>query len=330
MKILSPMPAGSGAIVIHRQLEARLRGYKVIGYNPMWEYAPFLLGRFSNRRADLIHTVADHAYFLAQHDVPLVVTFQNYVLDSFMRPYSSLAQRIHYRTDLRLFTQLALKRAAVVTAVSQFTADLMKQDMPFSGQVRVIPNAIDSDVFHPTNGNRPAQTRVLFSGNMTIRKGAPTLPTISRHLGSGIKLICATGLRSGAAAFVDDSFKCIGPVPYQEMPNLYNSVDILLMPTVREGLSLAVLEAMACGLPIVTTDCSSMPELVHHEKGGFLCSLGDAEDYAQKINLLAEAPQLRRTMGEYNRARIESCYRLETMLQSYRDLFEEVLSRRSQ
>jgi glycosyltransferase involved in cell wall biosynthesis len=320
------MPTGSGAIVVHRQLEAHLPGYKVIGYNPMWEYAPFFLGRFSRGSVDLIHTVADYAYFLARRDIPLVISFQNYVLDSFMRPYSSFAQRLHYRTDLRVFTRMALERPAAIIAVSQFTADLIRQDMSFSGAVRVIPNTIDADMFSPANSARHTQVRVLFSGNMTIRKGAPLLPAIARRLGSGVKIICATGLRSSSAAFVGDNIECIGPVPYREMPGLYNSVDILLMPTVREGLSLAVLEAMACGLPVITTDCSSMPELIHHDKGGYLCKLGDAEDYARRINMLAAAPELRRTMGEYNRARIEAHYRLETMLQSYRNLFEEVLS----
>ncbi len=326
MQIVSPMPTGSGAIVVHRQLAAHLNNYKVVAYNPMWEYVPFLLGRFARRRAVLIHTTPDHAYFFARRNAPLIITFHNYVLDSFMRPYSSLIQRIHYRTDLRLFTRLALRRATVVTAVSQFTADLMKRDMQFAGAVRVIPDGIDVNMFQPASEARDRPVRALFSGNMTLRKGAFMLPAIARHLRPGVKIICATGLRFTDHPLVNDNIEFIGRVAYRDMPSLYHSVDILLMPTVREGFGLAVAEAMACGLPIVATDRSTMPELVHHEKGGFLCSLGNAEDYAQRINLLTESPELRRTMGEYNRARIEAHYRLETMLQSYRNLFEEVLS----
>lgn len=326
MQVLSPMPTGSGAIVIHRQLEAHLQGYEVVSYDPRWEYVPFLLGGFSRRRAAIVHTVADHAYFLAQRGVPLIISFQNYVLDSFMRPYSSFIQRIHYRTDLRLFTRLALGRATAVSAVSQFTADIVRHDLSYDGPVRIIPNAIDESRFYPEGKTWAGPVRVLFSGNMTIRKGAPMLPSIARNLVADIKIVCATGLRPGGASFSDDRIEFIGPVPYQDMPKLYNSVDMLLMPTVREGLSLAVLEAMACGLPVVATNCSSMPELIHHDKGGYLCKLGDAEDYARRINMLAAAPELRRAMGEYNRARIDSYYRVDTLIRSYRDLFEEVLS----
>ena len=57
------------------------------------------------------------------------------------------------------------------------------------------------------------------------------------------------------------------------------------MPTVREGLSLAVLEAMACGLPVVASACSSLPEQIDNGMGGFLCPVGDVVAFAEKIKL---------------------------------------------
>ncbi|HOH18628.1 MAG TPA: glycosyltransferase family 4 protein, partial [Bacilli bacterium] len=102
----------------------------------------------------------------------------------------------------------------------------------------------------------------------------------------------------------------------------------LLFPTVREGFGLAAAEAMACGLPVVATDCSSLPELIDEGNGGFLCPLGDVDAFTYKINLLAENPQLRREMGEYNRAKVEKMFTLERMVNQYKELFEEVLSDR--
>ena len=77
-------------------------------------------------------------------------------------------------------------------------------------------------------------------------------------------------------------------------------------------------------LPVVATECSSLPELIDHGKGGFLCPLGDVDAFAQKINHLAESPQLRREMGEYNRARVERMFTLERMVGEYEDLFQEL------
>ena len=79
----------------------------------------------------------------------------------------------------------------------------------------------------------------------------------------------------------------IGRVPHGEMPERYQQMDILLMPTVREGFGMAVAEAMACGLPVVASDCSSIPELVDDKKGGFLCPVGDTGAFADRINMLA-------------------------------------------
>ena len=98
------------------------------------------------------------------------------------------------------------------------------------------------------------------------------------------------------------------------------------MPTVREGFSLAVLEAMACGLPVVANKCSSLPEQIDDGKGGFLCPVGDVKAFAEKINLLAESPDLRREMGEYNRTKVEKMFTLEKMASEYQKLFEEVLT----
>ena len=118
----------------------------------------------------------------------------------------------------------------------------------------------------------------------------------------------------------------IGAVPFKEMQALYRQMDILLMPSVREGFGLAVAEAMACGLPVVASNCSAIPELIDDGKGGFLCPVGDVAAFAEKINFLADSPQLRHEMGEYNRSKVEKMFTLERMVKEYRELFEKVLS----
>jgi len=326
MKIVSPMPSGSGAILVHRALEQAIDGYHVKPYNPWFTLFPPLLYGINCGSANLIHTTPDYAPFFARRGRPLVITFHNFVIDSFMQRYSSLLQRIHYQTDLRLFTGMAVARADMVTAVSQFTADLVTQYFRPSKPIHVIPNGIDTSRFYPTTSKGHAGTvRVLFSGNLSIRKGAPLLPHIAGMLSSNVKIIVAGRRRHLRGLEGIDNIELIGEVPYLKMPELYRNVDILLMPTVREGMSLAVLEAMASGLPIVATDCSSMPELIAHGKGGFLCELGNAEEFAKYINQLAEDSNLRQEMGEYNRSKVESGYQLNAMVDHYRELFSQLL-----
>lgn len=331
IKILSPMATGNGAYIVHKLLESVLTFYHVIPYNPYRTFFPpslLALGRFSH--ADLIHTTPDYACFHLRKNIPLIITFHNYVLDAFMRSYSSQLQNIHYQTDLKAFTKLSVKIANRITAVSQFTANLVTEEMQLPDKsICVIYNGIDHKLFLPArNGHKKASDKinVLFSGNLTQRKGAHWLSSIADRLDKNINITYTSGLRPAGFLVDHPQLECLGPVPYKDMPALYQTADVLLFPTVREGFGLAAAEAMACGLPVVATDCSSLPELIDEGKGGFLCPRGDVDAFASKILILAENPQLRREMGEYNRAKVEKMFTLERMVNQYKELFEEILS----
>jgi glycosyltransferase involved in cell wall biosynthesis len=325
------MPKGNGAYIAHRLLETQIQEYRVVAFNPKWSFIPFMLPVITSLAgADLIHTTPDHAAFFYRKSVPMVITFQNYVSDRAMRPYSTWYQKVHYATDLKLLTRMALIESHTVTAVSESTAQVVKQDLGLaqSFPIRVIYNGVNANHFIPDfrkNYDRTA-ARVLFSGNLTLRKGAHWLPGIANYLNKNITIFYTQGLRSRNVLPKSANLQSLGSVPFEEMPYQYQQMDILLMPTVREGFSLAVLEAMACGLPVVANHCSSLPEQIEDGKGGFLCPVGNVKAFAEKINLLAESPDLRREMGEYNRTKVEKMFTLEKIAKEYQELFEEVLT----
>lgn len=326
--ILSPMGMGSGAYVIHRLLERHISNYRVIPYHANWTFIPFLLPIVAKiRQPSLLHMVPDYSWFFYRSSVPLILTFQNYVLDSWMRSYSTWLQKIHYATDLKIWTKLAIRKAQTITAVSKFTADLVKKEMKLSGPIEIIYNGVDTNHFRPKLKKRNSQKeiRVLFSGNLTRRKGAHWLPEIAKHLNKKIKIYYTQGLRTRNTLLDMSNLESIGSIQFKDMPHHYRQMHLLLMPTVREGLSLSVMEAMACGIPIVASDCSSLPEQIDNGKGGFLCSVGDVKAFAEKINLLADSPQMRNEMGDYNRAKVEENFTINKMIDAYQNLFERNL-----
>ena len=328
MNIISPMATGNGAYIVHKILEKYIPQYIVKRYNPYLTLFPFILkpGVRITKNADLIHTSPDYAYFFNKKSIPLIITFHNYVLDVWMKQYSSFLQNIHYKTDLRLFTKLAVQHAHTITAVSRYTAEIIKKDMKVSKPIKVIYNGVDTDLFTPQNHKNNNKIKVFFSGNLTRRKGAQWLPDIASLLKKNITIYYTKGLQTKNSLISCNNLKTIGNIPYSKMPDIYRKMDILIMPSIREGFGLAVAEAMACGLPVVASDCSAIPELIDNNKGGFLCRIGDTNEFANKINILAESSLLRKDMGEYNRSKIEKSFTVKKMINEYNQLFNRVLS----
>jgi glycosyltransferase involved in cell wall biosynthesis len=324
--IASPMCWGNGAYVIHRELEQALPSYRVLPYHPEWTLVPVCLPLTARiHAASLVHTAPDYAIFFARRKIPLVVTFHNYVLDPFMQRYSSKLQRIHYATILRWLTRLAVRRADAVTAVSQFTASLVRSDLGYNDEISVIYDGVDTRRFFPKRrSSSHREIRVFFSGNLTLRKGAQWLLPIAKKLDPDIRIYYTTGLRTQHVLAADSRLVPIGNVPYSQMPDRYREMDLLIMPTVREGFGMAVAEAMACGLPVVASNCSSITELIEDGQGGFLCPVGDTDAFADRINLLAASIELRHAMGDFNREKVVRDFSLAKMVSAYERLFSAV------
>lgn len=323
-RIFSPVVSGSGVAVVHRQLAAGLSGYETATYSPYWEYFPLAMPLlFRRRAADIIHTSASYGCCFRRDNLPLVLTFHGFVLDRFMRELSSPLQRLHYATDLRWFTRRSLQEACSVTAVSGFVADLVANELDYRKPIEVIHNGVDCGRFHPVQ-RKPRELRVLFSGNLRTQKGADLLAAIATRLPPEVKLAYTRGLRGRGALPSLPQLEPLGTVAHGDMPICYQSADILLAPSMREGFGLGVAEAMASGLPVIATDGSSMPELVVEGQGGFLCPLGDAGAFAERIRRLVDDATLRRRMGEFNRERAERLFALPLMLSRYRELFDRV------
>lgn len=323
--IVSPIPRGSGAFVVHSTLARHLPDYQVVACSPKRSYFPpafYPLGR--KLPARVIHAVPESAIFHRRRGMPLVVTFHGYALDEALAPYSSWLQNVHGRTDLRWLYQWAVKQADVLTAVSHFTANLAKADLGIEKPLQVIHNGVDAQHFTPKPRAADHEIRVLFSGNLTRRKGAQWLLPIVERLDARIVIYYTSGLRETSALVAHPRLRPLGQVPHDKMLEVYQQMDMLLFPTVREGFGLAAVEAMACGLPVVATNSSALPEVVTHGQGGFLCPLGDVEAFADAIQTLADNPAWRQQMGAFNRATVEQRFTLKTMVAAYRALFDTV------
>ena len=117
---------------------------------------------------------------------------------------------------------------------------------------------------------------------------------------------------------------CHGALPPEGVVRRLQAADVFLLTSLSEGLSNAALEAMACGLPVVTTGVGGMPEAVSDGVEGFLVPPRDPRATADVLERLAARPALRREMGAAGRRRVVADFALDAQIDAYADLFRGV------
>jgi len=111
-----------------------------------------------------------------------------------------------------------------------------------------------------------------------------------------------------------------------KVPAILNSFDIFVLPSKTEGLSIAILEAMASSLPIVATDVGGNRSLVESEVTGFLVEKDNEDKLVEAIKKLVENASLRCRLGEQGRKMVEEKFTLEEMTNRYQDLYDGLAS----
>lgn len=215
----------------------------------------------------------------------------------------------------RWFINTAIAMSDRIIAVSHESAGQLRR-LNDSFPISVVPNMIDTSVFlaQPRQVNRSDESRpvrLLFVGAAAKLKGEKDLIralTLLKRNGVNFRASLLGYGTEHLAAFCDElgvgeSIEHLGPVAMSERYAFYERADILVLPTYAEALPIAVIEAMAAGLAIVTTNVGGIPEIIDDGKEGFLVNSGDVEALADRIETLVSDPDERIKMGDRARQR---------------------------
>ena len=115
----------------------------------------------------------------------------------------------------------------------------------------------------------------------------------------------------------------------RDVPELMRGMDCFVLPSLAEGISNTILEAMACGLPIIATQVGGNPELVVDQLTGTLISSGDAVALMAAMNGYYALPELAHEHGRAGRARVERKFSLDYMAHRYEALYTSLLGGRA-
>jgi glycosyltransferase involved in cell wall biosynthesis len=111
----------------------------------------------------------------------------------------------------------------------------------------------------------------------------------------------------------------------RDVARLLSAADLFLLTSISEGIPLTVIEAMAAGLPVVSTNVGGVAEIIKEEQTGLLAAAGDDASLAEKVLRLAKDAALGRAMGERGRERARSLFSESQMHARYRRLFTEMM-----
>lgn len=109
-----------------------------------------------------------------------------------------------------------------------------------------------------------------------------------------------------------------------DIKNIYSAIDILIQPSLREGLPLSLLEAMSYGTPVIATSVGGVSELITNMRTGLLIKPGSVEEISQALKTLINDAQLRAELGKNAQELVKEHYSLEKMVASYKAIYEEV------
>jgi len=327
--------AKSGADVFTKRL---VEGLKARGYQAeiYWlphqaEFIPWLFRTPKPPNwANIIHINTWTHQSLVSSKLPIVATIHHCVNDPILRPYKTLLQHLYHLYWIRKIELSSLNRAAMLTTVSKYTA-LSTSRVYKKSNVSVIPLGIDTKKTFYVNNSRDKPHnpfRLLFVGNWSSRKGNDMLLPIINELGKEFELWIVTGLDNNKlTASPSSNVKFIqNQKDDQELAEIYRSCDALLFPSRLEGFGLVALEAQACGLPVIATNGSALPEVIDNLVTGLLCPKDDIRYFADSIRWLANHEPQWQAMRSAARQHAVRNFSIDKMIEQYIDLYNAILS----
>lgn len=242
-------------------------------------------------------------------------------------------------SKLKILEYLLAKISNVVIADSQAVADfLVKKAKISSKSIKIIYNGIDVDRFAASKisidpGAQPKDrepAKIGITARLAAVKDHTTLLQAFRRVLNETKevelWIIGDGELAGELKKVSKDLNINEQVKFlgnrDDVPEILKTINIFTLSSKSEGLSLAILEAMAAALPVVATEVGGNPEIVISGTTGLLVPPANPEKLAQSILHLLNDKNLALSMGQQGRARVLDKFNINTMVQEYQQIYE--------
>ncbi len=303
---------------------------------------------FDTFQPEIVH-IQDHyptcrAVVIEARKRHIKIVGSNHFIPENLAPYIPLLPRTKPLFNWMLWRWMLsiYRHVDVVTAQSSAAANLIRSQglnmpiLPISCGIDLnlcYPNpAVDRDLYCQRYGLDPNKKIFLFLGRIDGEKRIELLLHAMALLDRDDIQLAIAG--HGSVEYklrqltlklnIEHHVSFAGFIPSEDVPGLMNSVDVFVMPSEAELLSISTLEAMACGRPVLLANALALPELVREGENGYLFKPGDVGDLAHYMNVLADQPESWGTMGMISNE-IALSHSLDETLQKFEMLYSQLI-----
>ncbi len=208
-----------------------------------------------------------------------------------------------------------------------------------STDITVIHNGVDAASFSPRQSSMswpvrydPSLPKVGTAARLSRAKGIDVLFRAARALRGVAEFFVAGPVEKDFENELNDygshpNFHLLGPLPNQQMPDFYNSLDCFVLPSRFETFPVSVLEVMACGKPVIASRVGGIPEIIDHGVNGLLVAPHNAGALQEALQRLLQDAALRTALGRAGRDRVLKNFTLEKKADETRAFFEALITR---
>lgn len=255
-----------------------------------------------------------------KYKIPYVIRFGGGDIPGFQERFTKVYKLI--APAIKLIWKEADRRIANSNGLRELAYDFCDK-YPFD----IVCNGVDTGVFRPESGNTTIGTiRLLFVSRLIERKGLQyVLPQLKDIDNISLTIVGDGPYRQTLEEIVTDNnitekVIFVGQKDKAEIVSYYQNADVFILPSSKEGMPNVVLEAMACGLPIIMTPCQGSAELVD-DSNGFVV---DVANFGEIIRKVAMDSQLRDRLSDGSRKKAEACFSWNSVVEKYIDIIESV------
>jgi alpha-maltose-1-phosphate synthase len=203
------------------------------------------------------------------------------------------------------------EQADAITVPSEFARrTFLEMGVP-AEKVRKIPYGVRLERFQKTSEPQPESFDVLFAGTVSLRKGVPYLLEAFQRFKHPRKRLRLAGpvdpvTRNVFSRFDLTGVEVLGRQPQPKLAELMSSSHVMVLPSIEEGLALVQGQALACGCPLISSLHSGGEDLFTDGVEGYLVPIRSSEAILERLNQLADDPDLRQRMSEAAQQRVKT------------------------